>query len=218
MNKDKRYVIVLFLIILVIVLSSYLLFISGTTNKIKASLNKLSASVNDGNVSDYPVIKMVINSSGEKLVNEDVAITIISESIYKVDKVYYSYDKQKWYNQVDEALFGKESNVRLVFNKTMNENIYIKVENEKGYQSYIYETKVNIDKEKPKIIENKNNEIKVLDNVSLFSIQYSNDGINWEENLISDNSVVIDKTEINYSYIRAVDKAGNISEIKRINE
>lgn len=216
MKKDKRYVIILFLIMFVIILTSYFLFISGTTNKIKASLNKLDASVSDGNVSDYPVIKMVINSSGERLVNEDVSITIISESIYKIDKVYYSYDKQKWYDDVDEASFGKESNVRLVFDKTMNENLYIKVENEKGYQSYIYETKINIDKEKPKITVNKNNEIEVSDNVGLKSIQYSNDNINWETMEVSEKKVSLTKNNFEYKYIRVVDTSGNISAVKEV--
>lgn len=216
MKKDKRYVIILFLIMFVIILTSYFLFISGTTNKIKASLNKLDASVSDGNVSDYPVIKMVINSSGERLVNEDVSITIISESIYKIDKVYYSYDKQKWYDDIDEASFGKESNVRLVFDKTMNENLYIKVENEKGYQSYIYETKINIDKEKPKITVNKNNEIEVSDNVGLKSIQYSNDNINWETMEVSEKKVSLTKNNFEYKYIRVVDTSGNISAVKEV--
>lgn len=222
MKKDKRNIIILFLIMIVIVLTSYFLFVNGTTNKIKASLNKLEANVNNNaNTSDYPVITMVINSSGEKLVNEDVAITVIAESTYKIDKIYYSYDKQKWYDNVYEADFGKNANIRLAFDKTMDDVLYIKVENEKGYQSYVYETRINIDKEKPTLELNKNNEsiiISATDNVGLASIQYSNDKENWDNEDISGEKITITKNDFAYKYIRVVDSAGNISKIKEIDK
>lgn len=220
MNKDKRNALILFLIIIVIVLTSYFLFASGTTNKIKASLNKMSANINkDENASFYPVITMVINSSGEKLVNEDVALTVIAESEYKIDKIYYSFDKENWYNNAYEAEYGKNANIRLVFDETMNNTVYIKVENEMGYQSYVYETKVNIDKEKPvvSISENKDEiTIMVTDNFGLSSVQYSVDGINWYGDDASGTSANIKKNDFNYTYVRAVDTAGNISDVKEV--
>ena len=41
MKKDRRNILILFLIIMVMILTSYFLFVSGTTSKIKASLNKM---------------------------------------------------------------------------------------------------------------------------------------------------------------------------------
>lgn len=220
MKKDRINILILFLIIMVMILTSYFLFVSGTTSKIKASLSKMESELNENpNVSDYPIITMVINSSGEKLVNEDVAITIMSNSNYKIDKIYYSYDKEKWYSNVYEANYGKEACIKLLFTKTMNKIVYIKVENEKGYQSYVYETRINIDKNIPniKVSENaKEITISITDNVGLSSIQYSLDGINWDEEEITGKKVTLRKENFEYKFIRAVDLSGNISDIKEV--
>lgn len=220
MKKDRRNILILFLIIMVMILTSYFLFVSGTTSKIKASLNKMESNFNEEpNVSDYPIITMVINSSGEKLVNEDVAITIKANSNYKIDKIYYSYDKEKWYNDAYETIYGKEANFKLLFTDTMNKMVYIKVENEKGYQSYVYETRINIDKNIPDIKVRGNGKeitISLTDNVGLSSIQYSLDGINWDEEEISGKKVTLRKENFEYKFIRTVDLSGNISDIKEV--
>ncbi len=220
MKKDRRNILILFLILMVIVLTSYFLFVSGTTNKIKASLTKLTASVNDdASTGYYPVITMVINSSGERLVNEDVALTVMAESAYRIDKIYYSFDKENWYSDTYEADYGTEANIRLVFDETMDSAVYIKVENEMGYQSYAYETKVSIDKEKPKVSVIKNMDditISATDNLGLSSIQYSTDGINWDDETVSGANVNMNKADFNYSFVRVVDTAGNISDVKEV--
>lgn len=220
MKKDKKNILILFLILMVIILTSYFLFVSDTTNKIKASLSKLSANVNeDVNASYYPVITMVINSSGQRLVNEDVAVTVIAESQYKIDKVYYSFDKETWYDDAFEANYGKEANIKLVFNESMDEKLYIKVENEKGYQSYVYETSIKIDKEKPKVkVSKKNYGINVTaeDNYGLSNVQFSYDGVNWDSEEISGTMVSMGKKDFDYSYVRVVDEAGNISDVKEV--
>ena len=220
MKKDRRNILILFLILMVIVLTSYFLFVSGTTNKIKASLTKLTASVNDdASTGYYPVITMVINSSGERLVNEDVALTVMAESAYRIDKIYYSFDKENWYSNTYEADYGTEANIRLVFDETMNNTVYIKVENEMGYQSYAYETKVSIDKEKPKVsVSNSRGDISIsaTDNLGLSSIQYSTDGINWDDETVSGAKVNMNKADFNYSFVRVVDTAGNISDVKEV--
>ena len=220
MKKDRRNILILFLILMVIVLTSYFLFVSGTTNKIKASLTKLTASVNDdASTGYYPVITMVINSSGERLVNEDVALTVMAESAYRIDKIYYSFDKENWYSNTYEADYGTEANIRLVFDETMNNTVYIKVENEMGYQSYAYETKVSIDKEKPKVSVSKSKgdiSISATDNLGLSSIQYSTDGINWDDETVSGAKVNMNKADFNYSFVRVVDTAGNISDVKEV--
>ena len=215
MKKEKRNVLILLFIVILVVIFSYLIFISGTTNKLKASINRQKKVNTNSNASFYPVIKMVINSSGESLVNSDVALNIIGESIYTIDKVYYSYDGKKWYNNYYSFSSGKEANIKLVFKETMNKKVYIKIENEMGYQSYPYETIINIDKEKPTIKINSNN-VLISDNHELSSILLSNDNINYEEIKISGKKHTLNINEINYNYIKAVDMAGNISDLKKI--
>lgn len=215
MKKEKRNILILSFVIILVIIFSYLMFISGTTNKLKASINKQKKFNKDVNASFYPVIKMVINSSGESLVNSDVALNIIGESIYNIDNVYYSYDGKKWYNNYYSFSSGKKANIKLVFKKSMNKKVYIKIENEMGYQSYPYETTINIDKEKP-VIKINTNDILVSDNYDLSSILLSNDNVNFEEIKISGKKYTLNINEINYNYIKAVDKAGNISDLKKV--
>ena len=215
MKKEKRNILILSFVIILVIIFSYLMFISGTTNKLKASINRQKKFNKDVNASFYPVIKMVINSSGESLVNSDVTLNIIGESIYNIDNVYYSYDGKKWYNNYYSFSSGKKANIKLVFKKSMNKKVYIKIENEMGYQSYPYETTINIDKEKP-VIKINTNDILVSDNYDLSSILLSNDNVNFEEIKISGKKYTLNINEINYNYIKAVDKAGNISDLKKV--
>ena len=68
MKKDKKNLFILIIVIICVIVLSYLLFFSGITNKLKASVNGLSASVNENvNQGDLPIINNVINSSGKFL-------------------------------------------------------------------------------------------------------------------------------------------------------
>lgn len=215
MRKDKRNLLILFVIVILVVFSSYFLFASGITGKLKGNVLKLDASLNDEvNASFLPVITMVINSSGEKIVNSDVAVTIIAESNYKIDKVYYSFDMENWTNATIENKGSDNITAKIVFDKTMNEIVYIVAENERGYKSYAYKTLVNIDKETPYIGVNKTTLI-ASDNVGLSKVQYSNDKVNWDSTYITGTETTLSK-DVSYSYVRVVDLAGNISEIKEI--
>lgn len=215
MRKDKRNLLILFVIVILVVFSSYFLFASGITGKLKGNVLKLDASLNDEvNASFLPVITMVINSSGEKIVNSDVAVTIIAESNYKIDKVYYSFDMKNWTNATIENKGSDNITAKIVFDRTMNEIVYIVAENERGYKSYAYKTLVNIDKETPYIGVNKTTLI-ASDNVGLSKVQYSNDKVNWDSTYITGTETTLSK-DVSYSYVRVVDLAGNISEIKEI--
>lgn len=221
MQKDKRNILIFIVVLVIIVFASYFIFTSGTTTKIKGSVERLTATIDqDVNASDLPVINYVVNSSGENLVNTDVAITVNASSIYKINKVEYSFDLDNW-QEVKEDINDKEVSVKIVFNKTINKKVYIRIINEKGYSSYAYETIVNIDKEKPTLDLEKNNEnivIKANDNVGLSSIQYSNDKENWEDEDISGEEITLTKSNFEYKYVRAVDSVGNISKIKEIDK
>lgn len=218
MRKDKRNLIFLVIALVLAVFSSYLLFASGVTSKLSASANRITASLdNSPNVSDYPIITMVYNSSGEKLVNNDVAITVVVENDYKIDKIYYSFNRKDWIEGPNGVYKQGTTIFKLVFNKTMNEKVYIVVENEKGYKSYPYETTVNIDKEKPQISVNNYFDkviINASDNNALSKIQYSNDKMVWDDRKINGKDISVNGEK--YSYVRVVDTVGNISKIKKI--
>lgn len=219
MQKDKRNVLIFIVVLVIIIFASYFIFTSGITTKIKGSVESLTATVDqDVNASDLPVINYVINSSGENLVNTDVALTINAISEYNINKIEYSFDLENW-NEVKDEINDKEINYKLIFTKTSNRKVYIRVINEKGYKSYAYETKVMIDKEKPEIsVDHKDNEVLITatDENGLSSIQYSNDKENWVEDETAGEEVTLRKNNFEYKYIRAVDSVGNISKIKEI--
>lgn len=222
MRKTKRNIIIFIVVIIALVAFSYYLFKSGATDKIKGQINKMTAVISPAKgPDDYPVIKFVFNSSGEKMVNNDVSLTIDVVSKYKVTNVSYSFDKKTWYDAINEFKYGNNVSEKITFTKTMNKTVYLRAENEKGYQSYYYETKVMIDKERPVVkVRQKNDKILISasDNVGVSRIQYSNDKLNWIDASPNTNKVMINKSELGYSYVRAVDVTGNISMVKKIND
>lgn len=219
MKKDKRNILILIVVIIVVILMSYLLFFSGLTDKLKANVQGLDASINNNvNPSDLPKIDNLINSSGENIVNTDVAITINASSIYNIKNIEYSYDLKHWKN-IKGDYNKKEVSAKLVFSNTMNEEVYIRVMNERGYKSYAIKTLVNIDKEIPKLIVGPNGNdtvIKASDNVGVTSVQYSSDKLNWEDIEVSGESIVLTRNFNKETYIRVVDEVGNISKIKKV--
>ncbi len=216
MFSDKKNFLIFGGLVFVVILFSYVLYAGGITNKLKGNIESIPKEEMGGN--DYPIIDLVINSSGEKQVNNDVAITIKASSKYKITKFYYSFDKKNWKDNFIEVETGEEASAKVVFEDTMNSKIYIKVENEAGLSSFYYETIVNIDKILP-TIEKKADNFVISDNDSISKIQYSNDSINWEDIMLEDNikNKKISKDEITYKYVRAVDKVGNISKVVEVN-
>ena len=103
MKKNKIYILVAICIVVVTIFCSYLLFNNGFTNKILANVaNSINAvEYDDGgksNYNNYPIIDNVFNSSGENLVNTDVALTINASSRYNITNVKYSFDLEKWFD------------------------------------------------------------------------------------------------------------------------
>lgn len=215
----KSNLIILCISILLTIFASYLIFVSGITKKLIANVNDVLQVNKEGKLtSDLPIINMVLNSSGEKLVNTDVAIIVKATSNYNIKKLEYSYDLKNWIT-FNKEFNSKEITAKLVFKKTINSDLYIRVLNDRGYRSYSYKTKINIDKKRPYLnIKKDGNDIiiKSNDNDSIKYIQYSNDGINWDSEEISGNSITLTKNIYDMTYVRAVDMAGNISEVKKV--
>ncbi|MEE0699542.1 MAG: hypothetical protein U0M66_03030 [Bacilli bacterium] len=221
MRKTRRNIFIFIIVLIALIAFSYYLFKSGATDKIKGQISRMTAFVRPAKgPDDYPVINSVFNSSGERMVNDDVALTVFVSGKDKITDVSYSFDKKKWFNDVLEAEYGNEASVKIVFKKTMNKTVYVRAQNERGYKSYFYETKVMIDKEKPTInVSSKHNKniISAKDNFGILKLQYSNDAITWIDE-DANNELAVIKEGLGYSYVRAVDVVGNISEIKKIND
>lgn len=221
MKKDKRNILILVTIVVLVVIISYFIFKIGLTDRLKASVQSLSAVTNDEvNASDLPIINNVINSSGETLVNTDVALIIDASSNYNITNLEYSVDLKSW-KKIKGDFNDKEVSAKLVFSKTMNETIYIRATNDHGYSSYAYATKVMIDKEEPSLKVTKSSSdiiIKASDNDELASVQFSTDKLNWTDEEVSGESITLRKQLNGEKYIRVVDKVGNISNIKEIDE
>lgn len=219
MKKDKKNLFIFIIIIVCVIVFSYFLFFSGMTEKLRASATGITANVDkDIKKEDLPVINSVINSSGTSVVNSNVVLNVTASSIYKITKVEYSFDLKDW-KKISGNFNRNNIDAKIIFTKTMDKKIYIRVTNDHGYRSYPYKTSVKIDKESP-VIEIGNFEsdtvIKAKDNVEISSIQYSSDKLNWEDFDVSGQEVTITKTLSSGTYLRAVDSAGNISKIKEV--
>lgn len=219
MKKDKKNLFIFIIIIVCVIVFSYFLFFSGITEKLRASATGITASVDkDVKKEDLPVIKSVINSSGNSVVNSNVVLNVTASSIYKITKVEYSFDLKDW-KKISGNFNRNNIDAKIIFTKTMDKKIYIRVTNDHGYRSYPYKTSVKIDKESP-VIEigdfESDTVIKVKDNVEISSIQCSSDKLNWEDFDVSGQEVTITKTLSSGTYLRAVDSVGNISKIKEV--
>ncbi len=206
--KKKTYVVIISLIMLFVFV--FIVLFRSVSNKLSGNLEYISK--NDylsKTPNSYPVIVNVFNSSGEKVTNNDVALTVNARSLYNIIGIEYSFDLNKWY-KIDKKLNEKEINEKIVFKNTMNKIVYIRVENNLNLKSYTYETYINIDKEKP-VIKVSNDKILVRDNDNIYKLQYYNDLSNYYEEDVY--STVINTNIIkDYDYVRAVDMAGNISD------
>ncbi len=219
MKKDKKNLFIFIIIIVCVIVFSYFLFFSGITEKLRASATGITASVDkDVKKEDLPVINSVINSSGNSVVNSNVVLNVTASSIYKITKVEYSFDLKDW-KKISGNFNRNNIDAKIIFTKTMDKKIYIRVTNDHGYRSYPYKTSVKIDKESP-VIEigdfESDTVIKVKDNVEISSIQCSSDKLNWEDFDVSGQEVTITKTLSSGTYLRAVDSVGNISKIKEV--
>lgn len=219
MKKDKKNLFIFIIIIVCVIVFSYFLFFSGITEKLRASATGITANVDkDVKKEDLPVIKSVINSSGNSVVNSNVVLNVTASSIYKITKVEYSFDLKDW-KKISGNFNRNNIDAKIIFTKTMDKKIYIRVTNDHGYRSYPYKTSVKIDKESP-VIEIGDFEsytvIKAKDNVEISSIQCSSDKLNWEDFDVSGQEVTITKTLSSGTYLRAVDSVGNISKIKEV--
>lgn len=147
MQKTRRILLIFILVIFFGFLGCYFLIANGFVDKLVGSIeNVMGTKLTAEEKNDKPVISFVVNSSGEKKVNESVVITVDVTDDYKVEKLQYSFDKENW-KDVDNFGIQEFKYVgKIIFDDNMNETVYIRAINEFGNQSYYYQTKVFIDK------------------------------------------------------------------------
>lgn len=209
------FVVIVFLSIIV----SYLMYDYGVTEKLVANLNNTLVKIkNIDEKQNSPVIDILLNSSGESITNTDVVITIMASSNYNIKKIEYSYDLKKWYYK-DIKTNSNKINDKIIFKSSMNKYIYIRVIDSNDNKSYAYKTKINIDKQKPSIKVEKNNDniiIKAVDNNEIKYLQYSKDLLDWTSYEVNKKNLSLYKKSDENIYYRVVDKVGNISDIKKV--
>lgn len=231
MKKVIKFMLIALLIIFVIEFSDFL-YKSGYTDKALVYFKKAYASVMNIpiNSNDYPIIKFISNSSGETLTNDDVVILIEAEDSEYINNFYYSFNKKDWYSDFNDIKLGDNASAKLVLNTTMNRTIYFYVTNSKLNKSYVFSTKVVIDKQNPKLTyEVDYGQVKTIyvtstDNNEIKKIQYSYDNMIWYDNFEYKYYSLSKKLDgkitcllNNKIYLRSVDKVGNISETYSIN-
>ena len=210
--KKKTYIIMISLFIIFLFVFS--LLFKNVFVKLSGDLTFVSK--NDylkQNPNSYPVIVNVFNSSGGKVTNNDVALTINARSLYNIIGLEYSFDLNNWY-KIDKKFNSKEINEKIVFRNSMDKMVYIRVENNLNLKSYPYETYVKIDKEKP-VINLLNNEIIASDNDNIYKLQYFNDLSDYTEEDVYSKKINTSETK-ECDYVRAVDMAGNISDAVKL--
>lgn len=220
MKNRKKMIIFAWAFILLVSAVNYIIVANGVSKRLYgAVIEKKSLDIKTVSRKS-PKINLVVNSSGEKVVNENVSINVISDKEDDVTKLLYSFDLSKW-KQSKNCKVSEESSIcKISFKNNMNKTVYVRVVNSYGKSSYYSKTKVIIDKKKPKInySKTKNTTIfRVSDNYNVDKLQYSNDLVNWDtEQLESANKLVIEKDDFSYKYVRVVDLAGNISKVIKI--
>lgn len=144
--KTKNIGIFIVLILFSIFLAFFLLE-SGFIETFENNIKKLSGNVLTAEQqNDKPKIDIIINSSGENEVDEDVLIIVGVTDKAKVTKIEYSYDKQRWFEIKDLKYEDNKYIARQVFSDNMNEEVFIRAINEYGNTSYYKSTIVNINK------------------------------------------------------------------------
>lgn len=145
MVKTRKNFLLLIMLLIISVVSCFTLIQTGVLKKIEGNVSNVIEK-EDYNIK--PKITMLINSSGENKVNEDVVLTIDATSDVKIDKIEYSMDKENWLES-DDLTYDKEKDKyisRIIFTKNINKTIYVRAVDEYNNVSYYQSTVVNIEK------------------------------------------------------------------------
>lgn len=146
MQKTRKNILVFIILIVFVGIVTYVLYSAGFTKKVLASIENLKGeALLEQKVYSKPEILTIINTSGEKKVNEDVVlfIDVLSDSNVKIE---YSYDMKKWKSVNDVTKDNDVYTGRMVFKKNIQSLVYFRAINEQNKVSDYKKTKVIIDK------------------------------------------------------------------------
>lgn len=147
MQIKMKNVGVFIVLILFSIFLSFFLLESGFIETFENNIRKLTGNaLTVEQQNDKPKIDIIINSSGENEVSEDVLVIVGVTDKAKIKKVEYSYDKESWFEIKDLNYEDNKYVARQVFNDNMNEEVFIRAINEYGNTSYYKSTIVNINK------------------------------------------------------------------------
>ena len=147
MQIKMKNVGVFIVLILFSIFLSFFLLESGFTETFENNIRKLTGNaLTVEQQNDKPKIDIIINSSGENEVSEDVLVIVGATDKAKIKRVEYSYDKESWFEIKDLNYEDNKYIARQVFNDNMNEEVFIRAINEYGNTSYYKSTIVNINK------------------------------------------------------------------------
>ena len=96
MKKSRENIFILSFILVIVAVASYMIYQVGVTNKLGASVLRVDSDGSSKLYDNLPKINSVINSSGQKYVNNDVVLTINASSDYNIVKIMYSSDLKHW--------------------------------------------------------------------------------------------------------------------------
>ena len=190
--------------------------------------NVVTASLRIDNIDKVPPTKPVItNSSGGSLTNKDVDITVKSEDTLSGISHYEWFDNGKW---TTDNLITKNGIGTIKFTTDINnQTIRFRALDKVGNISEESTTVVNLDKTAPVIspITNSSNgnwtnqAVKLSWTITegtsgIAKVQYSTDGVNWNTDLPKEEwyGFTRDNERNDMIYIRAIDNAGNISNVQ----
>ena len=191
--------------------------------------NVVVASLRIDNIDKVPPTKPVItNPSGGILTNKDVNITVKSEDTLSGISHYEWFNNGKW---TTDNLITKDGIGTIKFTTDIiNQTIRFRALDKVGNISEESTTMVNLDKTAPVIspITNSSNgnwtnqAVKLSWTITegtsgIAKVQYSTDGVNWNTDLPKEEwyGFTRDNERNDMIYIRAIDNAGNISNVEK---
>ena len=87
MKKSRENIFILSFILVIVAVASYMIYQVGVINKLGASVLRVGSDGSSKLYDNLPKINYVINSSGQKYVNNDVVLTINASSDYNIVKI-----------------------------------------------------------------------------------------------------------------------------------
>ena len=169
----------------------------------------------------YKITYLALDAENNSFTNGNILLQLTSnETGSGLEKYYYSYDQQNWYEDFEYALEG--TNIKKQFSVERNQQVYFKSEDKSGNFSNIVSAWVKIDRTKPTVgitATGKGANIQVTasnaqDNISgIGTYYYKVDNGQWYSSTSSSYTFTNILSGTHTVYVKVKDTAGNESAI-----